>query len=460
MQEALPTYRSGDQYVVAGTNRRAGRAGCLPAANSDPSRSRQMSSCEASRSAMRTVTLPFPSLAPRHHPVQRSAVALARLWETVVDQVAAAMLQMRPEPGLPMPWTPYFGLLIGGAAIGLTAIVLATLAVEAQRVFHLAFAFDPRLALLLTPLGFALVSYLTRRYVPGAGGSGIPQVVVALDAVEPELRSSMVSLKICVAEVLLLPVGLLFGASIGREGPTVQIGASIMYAFSRKVPQWSPALIAAGAGAEVAAAFNTPLAGIMFALEELTRRLDSRSTGLIMVTTLTAVVASLLVFGDYAYLGALPGGLAGWRDWLAVPLIGAICGLAGGLFCRTLVAVLGGLPGRVGRAIGRHPIGLSAACGFAVALCGLASGGAAFGTGYDQAFAMLHQSTAAAPLFAVWKFLATLISAISGIPGGIFAPSLAIGAGFGLDLAGLFPTTPAAVLGLLGMVGFLTGVVQ
>ena len=357
-------------------------------------------------------------------------------------------------------WKLPLFVVIGGLLIGVTAIFVAASAVLAQGVFREIVTFAPLSALVITPIGFMAVSWLTLRFAPGAGGSGIPQVVLSLDVRDESFRSQLVSLKIGVAKVLVLPVGLAIGASIGREGPTVQIGASIMYAVSRHFPRGTAGLIAAGAGAGVAAAFNTPLAGIVFAIEELTRALDSRLTSLIAGTVVAAGFASLMLVGDYAYFGQLPGGLTKWQDWAAVPLVGTVGGLAGGLFCAILAGVLRGSWRQLGRLTAARPAVFAAVCGLFVALCGLLSGGASYGTGYDVAFGMLHGSAPADWTFAPLKFLATLISAMSGIPGGIFAPSLAIGAGIGLDLASALPDVPVAAIALMGMVAFLTGVVQ
>ena len=102
----------------------------------------------------------------------------------------------------------------------------------------------------------------------------------------------------------------------------------------------------------------------------------------------------------------------------------------------------------------------AAACGLAVAGCGLLSGGAAFGTGYDEARALVQGGSHAHANFGLFKFLATIASSISGIPGGIFAPSLAVGAGLGADVAWLLPGAPASALVVLGMVAYFAGVVQ
>ncbi len=110
--------------------------------------------------------------------------------------------------------------------------------------------------------------------------------------------------------------------------------------------------------------------------------------------------------------------------------------------------------------IAARPILFAAACGLAVALCGLASGGAVYGTGYEEARTILHGDAPADPSFAPLKFLATVLSSVSGIPGGLFAPSLAVGAGLGGMFHAYLPDVPVGALVLIGMVAYLAGVLQ
>jgi H+/Cl- antiporter ClcA len=100
------------------------------------------------------------------------------------------------------------------------------------------------------------------------------------------------------------------------------------------------------------------------------------------------------------------------------------------------------------------------ACGLGVALCGLASGGSVYGTGYEQAREALHQTGVMPLYYPPLKFLATLFSSISGIPGGIFSPSLSIGAGIGAGVAQFFHHAAPGPIVLLGMVAYFTGVVR
>ncbi len=137
-----------------------------------------------------------------------------------------------------------------------------------------------------------------------------------------------------------------------------------------------------------------------------------------------------------------------------------ICGLAGGIFSRILILFANGLPGVVGASIKQHPVAFAMLCGLGVALCGLISGHHVAGTGYEQARAILHSTGPIDHGYGAWKLLATLLSAISGIPAASFAPSLAIGAGIASDLSLLFSQVPIGALVLVGMVSYLTGVVQ
>jgi H+/Cl- antiporter ClcA len=143
-----------------------------------------------------------------------------------------------------------------------------------------------------------------------------------------------------------------------------------------------------------------------------------------------------------------------------VPLCGVAGGLLGGLFSLVVVAVARGLPGAPGRFIARQPIAFAALCGLLIALAGLACGGAIHGTGYGEAKRLLEGAGGVPATFGILKFLATLLSTVSGIPGGIFSPSLAAGAGIGADLARLLPNTPPGAVILLAMAAYFSGVVQ
>ena len=357
-------------------------------------------------------------------------------------------------------WQRRAMFLAGGILVGAAAVGLALAADWVQAEFHRLVTRWRYASLIVTPLGFALSVYLTNRFFQNSQGSGIPQAIAARALDDQEARGRLVSIRIAIGKVLLTLLGLLCGASAGREGPTVQVGASIMFAIGRFSPRRQPGLILAGAAAGVAAAFNTPLAGIVFAIEEMSRAFETRTSGLILAAVIAAGLTSLALVGNYAYFGSTPAMLRNGFDWLAVPLCGVVGGLAGGLFSRIVIVMARGLPGAVGRGLKKRPIPFALACGFAVALCGIASGDTVYGTGYAQVKAALEGIAPLPADFGLFKFLATTFSTVSGIPGGIFSPSLAVGAGLGANVAHLFPTAPVAPIILLGMVSYFAGVVQ
>jgi chloride channel protein, CIC family len=361
---------------------------------------------------------------------------------------------------LSIRWRRRAIFLAGGIAIGAAAVALAMLADWAQLAFAFLLAKSRYASLVVTPLGFALAVFLTNRFFPNSQGSGIPQAIAARQLTDHAARGRLVSIRIAIGKVLLTLLGLLCGASVGREGPTVQVGASIMFAIGRMSPRRQPGLILAGAAAGVAAAFNTPLAGIVFGIEEMSRAFETRTSGLIIATVIAAGLTSLALVGNYDYFGSSSTMLRNGYDWLAIPVCGVVGGLAGGLFSRAVIEIARGIPGRVGQLVKRHPLIFALACGFGVALCGLASGDLVYGTGYAQVKAALESDTPLPWDFGVLKLAATTFSAISGIPGGIFAPSLAIGAGIGANVAQLFSNAPIGAIMLLGMVSYFAGVVQ
>ena len=362
-------------------------------------------------------------------------------------------------------WLRRVAFWAGAVAIGLAATVFTYGANAAMSLFQRGVDEYFWLPLVLTPITLAAVAAVTRRYFRGAEGSGIPQAIAALKMADSAERGRVLSLKLAFAKMVLTWVGLLGGASVGREGPTVQVGAAILHALHRNLryPGRLPerALIVAGGAAGVAAAFNTPLAGIVFAIEEMSRSFEEKTSGTLITAVIFAGLAAIYVQGNYTYFGTTHAELSGGEGWLAVLLMGLFGGLAGGLFSRLLLAFgRQGLPGPVGSYTRKHPVFFAAMCGLALALLGLISAHSVFGTGYDEARALLENKHEVPAYYGLLKLLATLVSFISGIPGGIFSPSLAVGAGLGANLAGLLPGVAPGAIIVLGMAAYFAGVVQ
>lgn len=368
-----------------------------------------------------------------------------------------------------LPWLSWprwrVRLLLVGAALlaGLVAIAFA-IGAELAITTHAGLIRErPWLSLLIAPVGFAALAWVSRKIFPGTEGSGIPQAIAASMSDDGRVRRQLLSFRIAIAKVFLTLGGLLAGASIGREGPSVQIGASMMHLLAgrkRRRIASSRDLIVAGSGAGIAAAFNTPLGGIMFAIEEMCRYRAFQANS----TTLTAVIfaglMSLAVLGNYTYFGRTPAAL-GWPDGIwPVLACGVAGGLLGGGFARLLIASARGLPGRMGGFAVSRPVLFAGLCGLATGVIGWGSGGLTYGTGYAESKAALEGSAALPMAFMVLKMAVIWLAFVARIPGGIFAPALAVGAGLGSDIALLLPGEPDPAVLVLGMVAFLAAMTQ
>jgi len=359
------------------------------------------------------------------------------------------------------------GVVIAFAALaGMTVVAFTWLADHALAQF---FSFQKTYwwgPLFWMPLSTAAIVWLTLRFVPGAAGSGIPQVMAAL---EPQatgrVRQLYVSVKLTAAKILLTTWGLLAGLSIGREGPSVQVAAGVMHHARRWMPKRAHisdhSLLIAGGAAGIAAAFNTPLGGVMFAIEELSKKTDQRSNSLVLVAIVVAGLMGVSAYGNASYFGIIR--VEGFGPALIFPaiLVAVCCGVAGGLFSRLLIVSLAGSSSDWFSKFRRNfPIFFAAGCGLAVAILGVVSNGETYGSGYAHNRAMLENTNDTSSMYVLLKFVATWFSTWAGVPAGVFAPSLAIGGALGNDIAQLTSYANAPTLIALGMAGFLAAVTQ
>lgn len=347
----------------------------------------------------------------------------------------------------------------GAIILGLVALAFAWSADQASKLFEILVEKAPYAPLVVTPAGLALLVGLTRRFAPLARGSGIPQVSAGSENPRLAVQTGLISVKTAIFKFVATVGALMIGTSVGREGPTVQISAAIM-AFLHRVlrVELSAAVVIAGGAAGVSAAFNTPLAGIAFAIEELAASYHQRLALLAMAAVMISGLVSLGVAGDYVYFGAVQDTLPLKASLIIAPIAGVLGGVCGGLFSLAVLR-FGTLELAPLVTLRRHPALLAAVCGLLLAVCGIVTGGATWGTSYETA-RQLVESHAQPLWFGPAKFFATLVTMLSGVPGGIFAPSLATGAGVGNLLAWMFPGQPLGAVVLLGMIGYFVGVVR
>jgi len=405
------------------------------------------------------------------HALLRSArAALSGGWSAVRDVEPEFWRNLQLELLAGRQWVDRAIVLAYAALTGVLVVGFTLLTEGASHSFAQVTAmaaWTPYLALVWTPACTVGLLWWTRRFAPGTFGSGIPQVVRALDDdLQPHQLSWMVSLRMSLHKIGLVSGGMLAGLSIGREGPTVQVGAGVMAHAQRWLSPRSGIdahdLMVAGAAAGIAAAFNTPLGGIVFALEQLSRRRSVSHSALVIASIVLAGMVSVSVFGNQTYFGRLRVQALSWSLLGPGLLVAVGAGLGGGLFSRLLVLSSRGMPDRFSRWRASYPLRFAAGCAVVVAVIGIVTSGATAGAGYTPTRAMLEGQSELPGVFTLLKFCATWLSAWTGVPAGMFAPSLTIGAGIGRDIALLLGMGPDAAIPLiaLGMVSFLAATTQ
>lgn len=321
-------------------------------------------------------------------------------------------------------------------------------------------AISPLIPFAMVSLGMPVICQLRDRLFPGTEGTGIPQAMAALKMEEGPARAQLLSLRVAVGKMLLLVLALGLGPTIGREGPSVHVGACFMY-LARRFADFprhliERGLILAGGAAGIAAAFNAPIAGIVFAFEEIGRSFEKANASVIVRTAIVACLVSIVALGDYLFYGRVAASLDTLDEWLAVPLIGIAGGLAGGLFSQALVWITP----RYARAYARQPALSALGLGLALGVLGLLSQGMSYGSGYPEAKRILIDGEALPWWFLPTHAAASFVTLVSAIPGGLFDPSLTSGAALGQLAAPLFPALEPRETVLLFMVSFFSGVVQ
>ncbi len=323
------------------------------------------------------------------------------------------------------------------------------------------------LPMIWVTLSMLLIVTLRDRYFRGTEGTGIPQTIATLKTGDAAIRDRMLSGRILIGKILLLTIGLFSGMTLGREGPSVHVGAAMMHMITKWVrfPRHlvRRGLILGGGGAGVAAAFNAPLAGLVFSFEEIARSFEKNNVGTVIRSVIISSVFIVLVLGkDYLFYGRIESTDGNWTigQWASIFLIGAVGGFLGGMFAQCTIK---------GSAVASHymkrnrwltPLALGAGLG----VVGYLSDGASYGSGYQQTQQILLEGVEYPWYFAPLTAVASFLTLSSGIPGGLFDPSLTVGAGLGQLMLPVVNTVspglePEAVI-MMFMVAYFAGVVQ
>lgn len=327
-------------------------------------------------------------------------------------------------------------------------------------------------AVILVPvIGGLVVVFLVKTFAPEARGHGVPEVMDAIYYKDGKIRPV-----VAVVKSLASALSIGSGAAVGREGPIIQIGASLGSSIGQlfAMPPWQRiTLVAAGAGAGIAATFNTPIGGVMFAIELMLPEVSTRTFLPVALATGTATFVSRhFVGGSPAFDVPLqlfqPSQPASLPALLLCVLLGAICGLASAAFIRGL-HLSEELCERIANPYLRHALAMLVVGAMLYAFMVLSGHYHIEGVGYSTVQDILQGGLVAAPfLFLLFgaKLLATALSLGSGSSGGVFSPSLFMGATLGAGFGALcqpFVATPAisiaafAMIGMAAVVGGATG---
>jgi CIC family chloride channel protein len=306
-----------------------------------------------------------------------------------------------------------------------------------------------------------IAAWLVRRFSPPASGSGIPHVEAVLNGELPPAPLRLIPVKF-VGGVLAIGAGL----ALGREGPSVQMGATVADFIGNVFGRcWSDrrVLLAAGAGAGLATAFNAPIAGAVFVLEELVRRFDTRIAIAALGASAGAIAVARILLGPAPDFQVEPLGYARLQVWPLFVALGAVAGLAATLYNSTLLGAV-----QMAERLGRWSTELQAGVigGTLGMLAWFAPGLVGGGDQITQQVLAGEVAVALVPLAFLLRFGLGAVSYAAATPGGLFAPMLVLGAQLGVFFGALcravFPglgVDPVA-FAIVGMASFFTGVVQ
>ncbi|NML24049.1 chloride channel protein [Pseudoflavitalea sp. G-6-1-2] len=357
---------------------------------------------------------------------------------------------------------------IASLLTGLVAVLYATLFSFAEKGAML-MLHHARWALFIgTPVCFLLSWWLVKRFAPFARGSGIPQVIASIELATPKEEfkiNKLLNLKVIWVKITSSLVMALGGGVIGREGPTIQIAGSIFRTINQWLPAWWPKIsrrnmIMTGAAAGLAAAFNTPLGGLVFTVEELTRTHISYFRTALFTGVILAGLTAQAFLGPYLYLGYPDvSHLSGWI-FAAVLLTALIAGLAGSGMCRLILMIMG-ISSRW-KSNGKRILYV-VACAMLIATIAYCWGSPMIGSGKEVMTEVLFTNEKHVAWYVpLVRMLGSVLTFTTGGAGGVFAPALSAGATIGSVVSGWLHCTPsnANLLILAGMTAFLTGVTR
>ena len=357
---------------------------------------------------------------------------------------------------------------IGAFVSGAVAVLYAKLFSWAELGTHMIYERAGWAFFIITPVCFVLAWWIVAKFSPFARGSGIPQVSAAIELSVPKHNAkvnSLLSIRVAFVKIISSLVFVFGGGTIGREGPTIQISSSIFKSINDLLPAWYPKIsrrnmIVTGAAAGLAAAFNTPLGGIVFAIEELTKTHFSFFKSALLTGVIIAGLTALYLLGPYLYLGypqldGVPASI-----FFPIIIVAIITGFGGSIMGSVILFIL---KKKSYLKKNYQKVIYVAISGLVIALFAILLDSKIFGSGKEIMISTLFTNQKHLEWYVPFlRVGGSIISFSTGAAGGIFAPSLSAGASIGAVFSGwLQLSSPETNLMILcGMTGFLTSITR
>ena len=357
---------------------------------------------------------------------------------------------------------------IGSLITGFLAVMYAKLFTWGEKLMNFIIDWNAWMIFIIAPIGFVLSWWLVKEFAPYSKGSGIPQVMAAVELANPKEHTRirhLLSLKIIVFKILSSVALVIGGGAVGREGPTIQIAGSVFRKVNEYLPEWWPKIskknmIMTGAAAGLSAAFNTPLGGIVFAVEELSKtHINYFKTALFTAVIIAGLTAQTLA-GSYLYLGYPK--TADVSLMVMFPVI-LVAGISGVLASQLSVIMLAINSWKKRLKTDRSNIIFLVISALIIASLAFFVNREILGSGKEiMERTLFTDDKHEAWYMPIFRMIGPALAFTSGGAGGIFAPALSAGASVGSVISGWIHLTPneTNVVILGGMVAFLTGITR
>lgn len=358
---------------------------------------------------------------------------------------------------------------IGSVITGFIAVMYAKIFAWGEKLLEIILHWHDWMIFIIAPIGFVISWWLVKEFAPNAKGSGIPQVMAAVELANPKEHTkirSLLSLKIIFFKILSSVILVIGGGAVGREGPTIQIAGSVFRKVNEYLPHWWPKIskknmIMTGAAAGLAAAFNTPLGGIVFAVEELSKtHINYFKTALFTAVIIAGLTAQTFA-GSYLYLGYPKTNDVSLMVMFPIVLVAGIAGILASQLSVTMLKMNDWKKRKL--KTDRSNVLFLVGCALFIASIAYFINQEVLGSGKEIMQRVLFTKDKHEDWYVpILRMVGPALSFTSGGAGGIFAPALAAGASIGSVISGIIHLSPneTNVVILGGMVAFLTGITR